>query len=210
MAGRRRPVTLAVEGGVDRAVGQRVLQFAGLEVDAVYVAGGKGLLDQRLGKYNQAARHHSWFVLRDMDNDAPCAGELVSRLLPGRSVGMCFRIPVHSVESWLLADRDGLARFLSVPVGGVPTRPDEVPRPKEILLRLASRSRTRSVREGLVRAVRGGLRVGPEYVGLLTEFVQRWNIEEAKDSSDSLRRCVAAVRTVALSTPVWGPVNSDD
>lgn len=107
-------VTVAVEGVVDAAVAQRMLDSAGLRLArAPIITGGKGRLDRQLAAYNNASRHSTWLVLRDMDHDAPCAAALHKRLMPQPSEGFVFRIAVRSVESWLIADRKGIARYLA-------------------------------------------------------------------------------------------------
>lgn len=104
-------VSIAVEGASDAAIMRRVCATAGIQVGAEFVARGKGNLDPRLGGYNNAARFSPWLVVRDLDHDADCAPTLVNQLLPNCAPGMCFRVPVRSIEAWLLGDRDGFARF---------------------------------------------------------------------------------------------------
>lgn len=105
-----RPVfAVAVEGPADAAVVGRVLASLGAEVGPVHIRGGKAGVDDRIRAYNQAARHGLWLVVRDLDRDAPCAGELVARLIGSPADLMCFRIAVRQVESWLLADGERVA-----------------------------------------------------------------------------------------------------
>ena len=68
-----RVVSVSTEGPVDTALARRVCTEVGLAVVAVHGERGKHRLDRSLDGYNAAARHGSWFVLRDLDNDADCA-----------------------------------------------------------------------------------------------------------------------------------------
>ena len=191
-------VSVAVEGILDETVVRRVLDELGVEVATVYVTRGTGKLDQQLSGFNKAARHSSWLVLRDLD-DAECAPGLKAQLLARPSPGMLFRIAEREVESWLLADRAGLAKWLSVSLGTVPRDPDRLAEPKAELLRLALKSRLRAVRVGVVRPLPGGrLAPGPEYNGMLGQFVlEMWQMDVAAQASPSLARCLRAVRALA-------------
>lgn len=183
-----------VEGDTDVPVLRRILESVGLELGTVYSLKGKNWLDGKLSAYNNAARVRRWVVLRDLNGDADCAPELVGRILPWPAEGMCLRIAVKAVESWLLADRDKLAEFLSIKVGRIPASPDEVVTPKHELVELARRSRRRAIREDMVPTPGTSARVGPGYTARIIEFAaERWRPEVAKRSSPSLARCIVAL-----------------
>jgi hypothetical protein len=188
-------VTLAVEGDIDLPIARRLLLSIGLELGAVYGLHGKDRLSQRLSGYNYAARRTPWFVLRDLNNDAPCAPELVRNLLPAPAPQMCFRVAVRSAEAWLLADREEIARFLGVSRALVPTDPETLPYPKQTLIDLARRSQRRVVKEDLVPAEGTSARVGPGYTGRMREFAaDLWRPETAAHLSPSLQGCLRALR----------------
>jgi hypothetical protein len=112
---------------------------------------------------------------------------------------MLLRIAVRAVESWLLADHASFATFFSIPEYLVPSAPDELRSPKQTVLDLAARSKSRSVRDALLPAA-GGWRTGRGYPGHLMQFIQTsWRIDAAKEVSPSLRRCVDAL--IALQNP---------
>src|SRR4029077_6778678 len=113
-------ITSAVEGNVDEAVVRRLIEHVGATPGPVYGRNGKTHLRQRVSNYNHAARLSPWIILVDLDHDAECAPPLRSTWLPNPSPFMCFRVAVRQVESWLLADRERLARFLSVNTSRVP------------------------------------------------------------------------------------------
>ena len=107
---------------------------------------------------------------------------------------MCFRIAVRAVETWLLADRQRLAQFLSIPVSRIPPVLEAVDDPKLLLVNLARHSRQRATREDMVPRQRSGRKVGPAYASRLMEFVEDtttgWRPDVAAEESDSLKRCL--------------------
>lgn len=190
-------ITLAVEGVTDEAVVKRLLGEAGLEPGPVYPRSGKRSLDSRLAGYNQAARVSRWLVLRDLDQDAPCAPALIARLLPRPSPLMRLQIAVHAVEAWLMGDPESLSAFLGVRRGRIPPRPEVVVDPKRALIDLARQSRRRTVRDEIAPPAGSKARVGPGYAAALIEYATGdWRPSVAAahcESLASLRRYLSRV-----------------
>lgn len=194
-------ISIVVEGSSDAAVVRRICRSVGLEVGAEFVTGGKGRLDPRLAGYNNAARFAQWLVLRDLDDDADCAPALVRQLLPDPAPRMCLRIPVRSIESWLLGDRSGFSRFFGVSPAVVAPDPDALDRPKRTVVDLARRSKKRVIREGMVPTPGTSAEVGPGYTALIVEYANSvWDPESAAENSDSLGRCLRALRAIAATS----------
>ncbi|MBP8973974.1 MAG: hypothetical protein KBH93_08850 [Anaerolineae bacterium] len=200
-------VNLLVEGLTDRVVVQRILEWVGLPCGKTFGEKGKGYLLRVLPDYNQAARFSPWVVVVDLDQAPECAPMLAQQYLPRPSAGMRFRVAVHAVEAWLLADIDTLAEFLAVPRTRFPSFPDAEPDPKATLVSLARQSKRRDVREDMVPRPGSGAKVGPAYTARLIEYVTvagsaQWRPEVAAQRSDSLQRCIAALHTLKHWTPV--------
>lgn len=107
---------------------------------------------------------------------------------------MILRLAVREVESWLLADREGAARFLAVPPREIPSNPDDLPDPKRFLISLARRSERRSVIEALVPAPGSTARVGKLYVSELSSYALRGcDVKAAREQSSSLNACLQAL-----------------
>lgn len=192
-------IPVLVEGDTDVPVIRKLFDMLGLEIGTVYGLRGKYWLDQRLQAYNQAARHRQWFALRDLNGDADCAPSLLAELIPMRSQGMCFRVAVRAIESWLLADRQRIAQFLRVPAARVPGEPDAIANPKLEVVNLARRSRKRDIRIDMVPRPGMSARVGPGYSARIIEFAAgSWRPDVAKESSPSLARCIAALERLRL------------
>lgn len=190
-------VGLVVEGDTDVAIATRLLAVAGVGVDTgrIVVCGGKTALDSRVPKYRNAARHAGWFVLRDCDQDAGgCPVALVHRLLPdGPTPGLCLRVAVREAEAWLMADSEVFADFFAVPVGRVPSSPDDEADAKHALVDACGRSRRRHIREGMLPRPGSGRAVGRDYRPLIEEYCEVWRPRIAAGSSPSLARALLAL-----------------
>lgn len=199
------PVAGAVEGLLDEAVLRVLLGHVGLEAGPVYGKRGKAFLRDKIHGWNNGARFAPWVVLVDLDRDFDCAPPLAAEWLPTPASGMRLRVAVRAIEAWLLADRDSMRRFLGVNAAAIPLSPDGLADPKGSVVEIARRSRFRKIREGLVPRAESGRREGPEYTSRLIDFASsggpRWRPEVAARSSDSLRRCIEALRTFRAKRP---------
>ena len=183
------PVSYVVEGLVDAAAIKRLIVIAGLQPGVEFITNGKRNLDRRISGFNHAARHTPWIAVRDLNHDADCPPNLIERLLPEPSEFMCFRIAVREIESWFLADSEGISRFLSVPKSRLPNNPEHLFDPKLELVNLARRSRRREVRSGIVPEQGSDRSVGPGYTDMMVEFAStHWSLEAAMENADSFRR----------------------
>lgn len=196
-------VSGAVEGPTDRLVLERILEARGGVATRVQVQYGKANLRRALPGYNAAAAWGPWLVLVDLDQDFPCAGELVREWLQAPALQMRFRVVVRQVEAWLLADEERFARFFRVRKGLVPLAPDALPQPKDTLVQIVSQSRRRAVREDMMPRPGSGRRVGPAYTSRLDEFIRDqeggWRPEVAARRSPSLAKCLARVDELLVS-----------
>lgn len=187
-------ITGAVEGDVDEAVIRRLIEHVQAKTHAVYGRNGKTHLQRRLSGYNQAARFSPWIVLVDLDHDAECAPPFRSSWLPDPAPYMCFRVVVRAVEAWLMADRENLARFLSVDIGRIPQNIEAIDHPKATMVDVARGSRRREIRQDMVPRTGSGRVVGPAYTARLIEFAMGtrngWRPEVAAERSESLKRCL--------------------
>ncbi len=194
-------ISAAVEGRLDEEILRRLLESVGAAPGRFYGGRGKAHLRQQIDGYNQAARHSPWVVLVDLDQEAECAPPLRRDWLPTAAPKMCFRVAVRAVEAWLLADRDRIAAFLGVRPARIHTEPETIGHPKRAVVELARQSRRKDIRQDMVPRPRSGRAVGPAYTSRLVEFVSReklgWRPGVAARSCDSLRRCLACLRSLA-------------
>jgi hypothetical protein len=189
-------ITIAVEGPTDRLALMKVCNIFGWEVLVTHGMRGKNHLDANLQGYNAASRRTPWIVLRDLDDDAFCAAELVTRLLPTREEMMLLRVAVRQIESWLMADAESFSTFFHVSQSRIPADPDSVVSAKDALLLLASRSRSSYIRRGVGPSERR--RIGPDYTSVISDYINdHWRPAVAAQSSDSLARCLRRLTELA-------------
>jgi hypothetical protein len=183
--------SVAVEGDSDVPVAAAILRAAGDDIARTFVCDGKPTLDGRLRSYAAAALHSPWLVVRDLDRDAPCAGQLLEALRPGGAPGVV-RIAVRAMEAWLLADARAVAKWLQIPQGRITSPPETIEDPKRELIRLARGSRSRDIRTDIVP--HGTASIGPGYVDQIRTFCERsWRPEVAARHAPSLARCMRYV-----------------
>jgi hypothetical protein len=179
---------------------RRILAHVGCQAGSVHGKRGKGYIHRNIHRFISAARHAKWLVVVDLDHDYLCAPELVVEWLPNGLGQLGLRVAVKAIESWLLADRERIARFLGVRVGAVPDSPDDLDDPKTTMINLARGSSRREIREGIVPSLNGGRSIGPDYNRLFAEFIaghrESWRPRVAIQNSDSLRRCVGNVHRI--------------
>jgi len=198
-------ISAAVEGILDEAVLCRLMKDLGSNIDTVYGKNGKPSLLEKLNAYNQAARFNPWIILIDLDHDCDCAPSYRESCLPNQADYLCFRIAVREVEAWLLADREHLAKFLSVSVSRIPHNPEELDSPKSTMVDLARHSRRSAIKENMVPRPGSGRKIGPAYTSQLIEFVRDsnkgWRPDVAAQASDSLDRCIRSLRELIGGGP---------
>jgi chorismate mutase len=118
-----------------------------------------------------------------------------------RNHNLIFRIAVREVESWLLADRIGFAKFLGIARDKLPKNPDDLIDPKAHLINLTRISRKRDLREDILPRIRSTAKQGPAYNERLVSFVRdAWNPSKASEYSPSLGRTLKALEVFA---PIW-------
>ena len=179
-----------VEGETDEPVINALMRAAGWNHDQFEVkrANGKGVIDRNIKKYWEAARVLPYVIFRDLDQDGEgCPVTLRAELVehtPGESPDLLIRIVDHCIESWILADRQGVAEFCK--------RSKESVKPpashhKPYLLRLMKDAKLKAAVEQKGRE----LDFGPAYKGYLQNLMNHyWSIERAATESDSLRRAL--------------------
>jgi hypothetical protein len=197
------PIILAVEDLLSETVLRRILQSSSqpYAIGPTYGLSGFGYLKKRIMGFNNAAKGTPFFVLTDLDN-GECAPKLISEWfsVPIHE-NLIFRVAVREVESWLMADAEGFSSFLGIPRGKIPRNIDDIADPKETLIRLASHSRRRKLRDAIVPRTNSTAKQGPDYNGVLSQFVDNhWNIREAGNQSPSLHK---ALRSIDQFSPSW-------
>jgi len=197
----QRSVILAVEDRLSEAVSRKLLASLNIRISQILGLKGQGYLQQKAHNLNLTAKGFPVFMLTDQDKPEQCPPQLIQSWIPGRQNPDFFlRVAVMEVESWVLADRSGVATLLSIPLHHIPRKTDDIPQPKEFLVSLARSSRKTRLRKEIVPAPGATSKIGPGYNLCLGEFVRtHWNVQRASSVSESLRRTVDRLRGFAVS-----------
>lgn len=193
---------LAVEDELAEHVGRRLAQECGVAVRHVLGRKGNGFLRKRLESFRSLCQSAPVIVLTDLDR-IECAPSLIedwAGAKPANPPSLVFRVAVREIETWLLADFEGLAGFLKLKSKAHTNDVESLRDPKERLLQLARHSPS-AVRRGIVRVDSDGrARQGPDYNGALGQFVSEvWDPGNAATYSDSLRRARQAIAVLSPS-----------
>lgn len=181
-----------VEGLTDEAMAHRLAVTFGHQVGICYGKKGSSWIKNNVGEFNNLATSVPILTLLDfMDANLPCPPEILDKWLPHRHSKMVFRVVVRELESWLLADREGAANFLGVPLRKIPLTPEKLENPKQALVNLARKSRYSSIRSALVPQQGSTAQVGRSYVSEIIFFISNtWSPERARELSPSLNSCL--------------------
>ncbi len=194
----QREVQLVVEGELDGAVLSKVVeQFGnGLSICRVLLMRGCEKIRSDIPRFKNASNVIPHVVLTDLDQNE-CAPSLMKAWgVDNNKENLLFRVAVREVEAWLLADREGFAKYLNLPVSKMPLYPELENDPKQTLLNLVRKCKKRRLVGELVPAAGSSASIGPLYNARMGEFVRDcWNIERAITNSDSLSRAVKRIST---------------
>jgi hypothetical protein len=200
------PIQLAVEDLLSEIVLRTLLERSKKEycVGTVFNHGGFGYLRRTAPGWNNAAKGTPFFLLTDMDKHACPTALLADWLYQPKHPNFIFRIAVHEIEAWILADISNFAKFLGISSAVFPDQPEDLENAKEVLVSLAARSRRTTTRSRIVPKLGSTAKQGPDYNQCLGEFViKHWDHMEASNRAPSLLRCIRAIESFK---PTWQTV----
>jgi hypothetical protein len=190
-------ISLVVEGDLDALITKKLLSVyaSSIEIGRTYKMGGRSQIHKRVAQYNQAARNIPFWVLVDLDQDE-CPPILINGWLPRKHPQLFLRVAVRQVETWLLADREAFAKFLSVGLNRIPVMPETEPNSPERIMSISRKSRKKIIKES-IPPLGDTAKRGPDYNGQLSRFVnEHWNPERARLHSPSLDRTIRALQSL--------------
>jgi hypothetical protein len=197
------PISLAVEDALSETIAKEILAYTKRPfiIYNCYVRNGFGFIKKNIAGFNNAAKGTPFLVITDLDS-AECPLKLIKNWLPHpKHHNLLFRVAVKEVESWILADRDSLAKFLGIQRILITTNPDTLSNPKEHLINVTRRSRNRKIRDAIAPKSGSTATQGPDYNGELINYVlHHWSLSRASKNSPSLKRTIDALMSF---TPRW-------
>lgn len=190
---------------VSRTVAERLIaDFTNLSGNQLGgVQGGWTSIKANFKKYCDLSRHSPVLVTIDLDRNA-CPPSLRRRWLSDAKVVeplpefMLFCIAQREIESWLLADHDGIAEFLGIGSRMIDRDiENDVLDPKEYLVRLVQRSSRRTVKIDMLPAAGSLSKTGLGYNDRLSEFAKTsWQPLVAAANSRSLDRAIKKLQSL--------------
>ncbi|MEW6354387.1 MAG: hypothetical protein AB1469_08895 [Pseudomonadota bacterium] len=191
-------INTLVEGLLDAAIAARLIGVAGHDCGTSYGKKGSGYIKNKIRSFNSSAQAGYYLALVDfMDTHENCPANVVSKWLPNKHPKMLFRVVVREIESWLLADRNGLASYLGINAKNIPGNPERILDPKIMIVNLARNSRNRFVRTNLVPNEGSTAQVGKLYLSEMQRFVNdKWDISAARNNARSLDKCLKVLEEV--------------
>jgi len=198
-------IVLATEDELSEAIGMRVLKdfcVSSMHDIQRLRKDGNGYLYSKMKNWREIATNQESIILilTDLDRlECPvtllkewgaCKNPLPANLL--------LRIAVREVESWVLADHEGVRKLIG-PKGALPPKPDNLPEPRQHFLDLVRKFAPRPIKQGLLPAKGVIASKGLEYNHILKEWIgSDWNPQRGAMRSSSLRRALAALKKSPL------------
>ncbi len=157
---------------------------------------GCGYLTSNLDKFNALANSHYVLLVLDLDNknDLQEFKNNIEGQIRNKDEKLKIIVPVREVESWLLADREGLSKFLAVSKDKIDREPELLLDPKEKIINLARQSRDSNIKKGIPPKQGAAAKMGLSYNTLLSSFIrEHWDISRAFELSQSLRETISFI-----------------
>lgn len=196
-------VVLVVEDELSEAVMRKVIasQTPTVSIGSrVIRSGGFGNIKKQMPKFKNACFFFPHIVLTDLDRHLCATALLTDWSIQKLPSNMVFRIAVRSVESWLLADRESIAHFLSIPKSKVSQAPEALIDSKRELLSLARKGRRRRLESELCPAIGSIAKQGPLYNAHMVRFVRdSWQVDVAAEIAPSLSRARHRISELAAT-----------
>lgn len=183
-------LTLIVEDSLSEVVARKMLAATGRDYEVTTVLSwNKDKIRDNIRNINKSANSYIYFVLTDQDTNDRCPPQAISEIPDPIHPNLLYRFAVMEIESWVMAHRDAISSFLSVPINRIPNNTDSLSDPKEYLVDMARRSKSSRIRKDIAPRNNSTSKVGFDYNGRLIEFVtEYWNIHAASQHSPSLFR----------------------
>lgn len=200
-------VHMLLEGVHEEVLARKIIQYCGHEPGIVYGQRGCRFIQEKAASFAFLATDQSAvLILTDfMDSGCGCPPDAYKRYIVSRRTvvpaSFLCRFIVNEFESWLMADREGVASFLQIATNKVPLHPETVPDPKGAFVQLARGSRVSRLRDAIVPPPRHGGAVGPGYTMAIGELACNfWSPERAVSNASSLDRCILRLLDLHKST----------
>lgn len=198
-----------IEDVLSRAVAERLIHeccpTGTIKQELGKAYSGFGYIKNNLKKYHNLAQNSPVLIITDLDQIS-CPPELRNNWLVSAKISepipknMLFCIAQSEIESWLLADTNGIAEFLKIsPAKLAANIETSVRSAKEYLVNLARSSSNADIRNDLTPSHKSAAPIGLNYNFRLSQFVSNdWDPREAAENSLCLSRTIAKLLSLEL------------
>lgn len=161
----------------------------------------KYTIKDRMADINKEAKSFPYFIVTDQDTVDRCPPNAIKELHEPPNPNLLYRFATMEIESWILADREAIAKFLSVPVSKIPDTTDSIGEPKEFIVKLVRRYSPGKIQKKFIPLDRSKRKVGRGYNPEIERFVNdHWNPNIAANHSPSLQRALARLEKFAITS----------
>lgn len=188
-----------VEGNTDEPIVSALMTATGWvsEKYEISCAKGKGNIVRKIAKHAEAARQIPRILFLDSDNKCPVdMRKDLEKELTHIPDDFILRIVCTCIESWVLADREGLASFCGVDIAAIPASQKLAPihNHKNELLKVLRKSKSPKGRR-MTQGNGNDLQFSDNYTHYLADLMtDYWDAERAAQNNDSLRRAIAQLK----------------
>ncbi|MGC6387259.1 hypothetical protein ACMV8I_06265 [Ewingella sp. S1.OA.A_B6] len=193
-------ISIATEDILSEEVISKILTELG-DFNLLHKLGRKGCgyLIKKIENFNTLANTGNVLVVIDLDMNRTSDEYLLylTRNLKNRHENLIFSVPTREVESWILADREGLSNFLNISEKKIDRLPDSLDDPKSKLINLAKACKNSVAKNGIPPKAKSISKVGLSYNTILTKFVtETWSFRRALENSLSLSQTVTLLENL--------------
>ena len=164
-----------------------------------------GQVKSKVQEFNTLSKQNPVVLLIDLDNH-DCAPQLIERFIKDKNDDFIFNIAIDEAEAWLMADREGFAAYFKIKVEDMPFAHQTKQGGRKALseMNFAYKSSMYLTHE-LIKKSKNSEYIkqltpkknaakGPEYNSCVLPFIQNtWNIDNARQNSDSLNRMILRI-----------------
>ena len=208
-------VYISGEDPVTKAVIRRLMGYVSERFQVIMeIPARGGEIKKKIPQCNKLAESYPVIMLLDVDDG--CAPALKRELLGGleQSDRFLMNIAVDEAEAWIMADREGFAKYFSIDIDEIPLSASlkmggmkkvvemDFPMKSSMVLThvIAPKSKNKEfVKQVAVLDSKGKCK-GKEYNNAIVPFIEKaWNVDHAMENSDSLQRMVRRLKVLHQS-----------
>lgn len=179
----------------EKLVIKLINEFNKFELINTFGKKGNGYIFKNIKKFHQLSFNRNILIVLDLDsrhNEEAFTKEVLGCIKINSNLKIS--VSVREIESWLLADKEGISEFLQISKDKITSNPELLLDPKEEIIKLAKKGKNIRTKNGIPPKKGAISKMGLSYNTLLTEFVENiWSSDRAKINSDSLQKILSTL-----------------